>query len=131
MILKGISKIIFSGAKKLGNTGGKIVKSDIERAAITPNWSHADKIKELKTDSRLSPDYIENLIKNSNNKTDLNAIVNYLKDKDKVDNIPAGKVEQLKKIANEKIENIELKELLKLAKDKGLLSLEDTINLFI
>jgi len=108
------------------------VRADVEaiqKANQQFKWTHADKIKELADDSGLSKDYLKDLIRTSKNKTDLEALMDYLKANGKVNNLSTYDVGALKRMINGKLEKIYESELLKQMieglKQKGTSHLDD------
>jgi hypothetical protein len=96
-----------------------------------PKWTHADKIRELKTDEYVSGEYLAKLINASRKKTDLNEIARYLSDKNKVANLKPSELAQLKAKLAEKIDLIDMKALLKHFRDNGSINFADWFDLFL
>jgi hypothetical protein len=80
-----INLLAKKSAKTVGKSGGKLVARDI-RAAEAP-WTHADKIKELATDSGISKSYLKDLVASSSKKEQLQSIQDYLNNSAKAGNL--------------------------------------------
>ncbi|MED4299732.1 hypothetical protein P9204_04370 [Geobacillus stearothermophilus] len=93
--------------------------------------THADRIKELKTDEFVSGEYLKGLIAASRKKADLQEIMKYLADKSKTANLSAREVAALKRKVVEKIDALDMKELLKHFRDKGTLHFADWLDIFL
>jgi hypothetical protein len=96
-----------------------------------PKWTHADKIRELKTDEYVSGEYLAKLINASRKKTDLNEIAKYLADKNKVANLKPSELAQLKAKLTEKIDLIDMKALLKHFRENGTINFSNWFDIFL
>lgn len=88
MSLSGpIAQVIRFFAKKSAKTLRNVVENDIKIADKANPWTHADKIKELATDSGISKSYIQGLISKSSKPEQLLNIKGYLQDSIKAGNL--------------------------------------------
>lgn len=109
---------------------GRIIKALAPKVRELPSpkpWTHADKIKELPTDQFVSSDYIKSLITNSHKKTDLNEVIRYLRDKSRAGNLDKREIGALLKKAQNKIDDIDIKTILKHARENGTISFSSII----
>ncbi|AMV11518.1 hypothetical protein GT3570_11350 [Geobacillus thermoleovorans] len=93
--------------------------------------THADKIKELQTDELVSKEYLQSLINASRKKTDLQEILKYLNDKAKTANLNTQEIAKLKWKISEKIDTLDMKEMLKQFREGGHISLTDWWDYFV
>lgn len=117
--------------REVGSSLGKRLTKDLQAAerAFSKTWTHADKIKELKGDSELSPSYVKDLVEESmNNKEELSSIRAYLMDANKTSNLTTQARNGMLKRINIELERIHdseiLKQLIQAAKGKGVSSLD-------
>jgi hypothetical protein len=96
-----------------------------------PKWTHADKIRELKTDEYVSGEYLTKLINASHKKSDLNEIAKYLADKNKVANLKPSELAQLKAKLTERMDLIDMKALLKHFRDNGTINFSNWFDIFL
>jgi hypothetical protein len=125
----GLAKLF---AREAGKKMGKRVKADVNASQI--KWTHSDKIKELKTDSELSPTYLQELIAKSSSKKHLMELEKYLTETTKIGNLDKRTWTSLLKKVDGKLDKIKedevLKQLIKAAKEKAAAHVDDITNLF-
>jgi hypothetical protein len=129
-----MSGLLFKFAQLIARQGRKKITHDIAHTSPVPNlpkWTHADKIRELKTDEWVSGEYLSKLINASRKKTDLNEIAKYLADKNKVANLKPSELAQLKAKLTEKIDLIDMKALLKHFRENGSINFADWFDIFL
>jgi Ca2+-binding EF-hand superfamily protein len=126
-----MSGLLFKFAQLIARQGRKKITHDIAHTSPVPKWTHADKIRELKTDEYVSGEYLAKLINASRKKTDLNEIAKYLVDKNKVANLKPSELAQLKAKLTERMDLIDMKALLKHFRENGSINFADWFDLFL
>lgn len=126
--LGGLFRIL---AKEVGKKGGNIVAKDLKQAEKAFNWSHTEKIAELKHDVGLSPSYVGELIENSQI-DELKSIKSYLnKDNGYSDQIVRGFYKRITNRINEIEDSNAMKEIIKAFREKGLSFIDDHFDHFV
>lgn len=111
-LIKILSSTIVRGAKYIRDGGIRF--DDWDKPL---KWSHAGKLKELKTDGEVSKEYLTKLIKGSSKKGDIHRIMNYLFDNAKTANLANNERGHLLSLAKDKLEQIDYKEFVQLLKE--------------